>query len=129
MKIINLFQKRSKSMSSIPKTHTVVCGDTLWNLSQTYNVVFEDLLNANPSITNPNMIYVGQVINIPDKHLPDKHLPEQNQNTYTVKSGDNLWLLSNKLGVVYEKLLEVNPQITNPNFIYVGQVINLPSGN
>lgn len=128
MKLIQLFQKNSKRHDAEPlETYKVASGDTLWKLSQQHNVDVEDFLKVNPSITNPNMIYIGQVINIPDRKYPKTPVvQETNKKTYTVATGDNLWLLSEKLSVPYLELLEANKQISNPNFIYVGQVINIP---
>lgn len=41
-------------------THTVQSGDTMWQISQQYDVDFSSLLEANTDVTNPNVIYVGQ---------------------------------------------------------------------
>ncbi|MFC5714042.1 CAP domain-containing protein [Thalassorhabdus alkalitolerans] len=46
-------------------THTVNPGETLWNISQQYGVDYNELLEANPSIENANMIYANQVIQLP----------------------------------------------------------------
>lgn len=46
-------------------------------------------------------------------------------NQYTVKKGDSLWKISKQQGVPFNTLKSLNPQITNPNRIYVGDVINL----
>ena len=46
-------------------THSVVSGDTLWGISNRYNVKLEDLLKVNPGIKNPNLIRVGEVVVIP----------------------------------------------------------------
>lgn len=45
-------------------------------------------------------------------------------STYTVKSGDTLWSIAKANGTTYQKLAEING-ISNPNLIYVGQVIKL----
>jgi len=45
--------------------HTVVSGDTLYKISLRYGVTLGALIAANPSITDPSVIYPGQVINIP----------------------------------------------------------------
>lgn len=45
--------------------YTVVRGDTLYKISVRFGVSMQSILNANPSITNPSRIYVGQVIKIP----------------------------------------------------------------
>lgn len=47
---------------------------------------------------------------------------------YTVQPGDTLFLLSRRFGVSIQQILNVNPQITNPDLIFVGQVICIPTG-
>lgn len=50
--------------------------------------------------------------------------------TYTVKAGDTLWALAAKYygsGAQYTKIYEANTdKISNPNLIYVGQVLTIP---
>ncbi len=54
------------SMSaSATATHTVVAGDSMWKIAVKYQVGLSELKAANPHIANPNLIYPGQVINIP----------------------------------------------------------------
>lgn len=45
--------------------YTVVAGDTLSDIADNFGVSVSDIVNANASITDPNLIRVGQVINIP----------------------------------------------------------------
>lgn len=53
------------------------------------------------------------------------------QTTYTVKSGDCLWNIAKKYlgdGSRYNEIYNLNKdKITNPNLIYTGQVLTLPS--
>ena len=46
-------------------THTVVSGDTMWKLAVKYQVGTSEIIDANPQITNPNLIYPGDVLTIP----------------------------------------------------------------
>ena len=46
-------------------THTVVRGDTMWKLAVKYQVGTGEIIAANPQITNPNLIYPGQTLYIP----------------------------------------------------------------
>lgn len=50
-------------------THTVVAGDTLWGISSRYlgdGARYMEIYNINTdTISNPNLIYVGQVLKIP----------------------------------------------------------------
>ncbi len=46
-------------------THTVVKGDTMWKLAVKYQVGTSEIIAANPQISNPNLIYPGQRLTIP----------------------------------------------------------------
>ncbi len=46
-------------------THTVVSGDSMWKIAVKYQVGLSEIKSANPHIANPELIYPGQVINIP----------------------------------------------------------------
>jgi peptidoglycan endopeptidase LytE len=45
-----------------------------------------------------------------------------------VQKGDTLRKIASKFSTTVEEILRVNPQISNPNLIYVGQGIKVPSG-
>lgn len=45
--------------------HTVVRGDTMWKLAVRYQVGTSEIIAANPQVVNPDLIYPGQVLNIP----------------------------------------------------------------
>jgi len=47
--------------------------------------------------------------------------------TYTVKPGDTLSRIAMRNGVSLAQLLQANPQISNPNNIKVGDIINVPN--
>ncbi|HSJ87213.1 MAG TPA: LysM peptidoglycan-binding domain-containing protein, partial [Anaerolineales bacterium] len=48
--------------------------------------------------------------------------------TYWVQRGDTLRIIAAKFGTTVESILKLNPNITNPNLIFVGQAISIPSG-
>lgn len=50
---------------SAATSHTVVSGDTMWKIAVKYQVGVSEIKSANPQISNPNLIYPGQVLNIP----------------------------------------------------------------
>lgn len=45
--------------------HTVIKGDTMWKIAVKYEVGLSEIKNANPQIVNPDLIYPGQMLNIP----------------------------------------------------------------
>ena len=46
-------------------SHTVAKGDTMWKLAVKYEVGTSEIIAANPQVSNPDLIYPGQVLNIP----------------------------------------------------------------
>ena len=88
-------------------------GDTLRKIAAKFNTSVDLILQLN-SITNPNVIYVGQAITLPAFI-----------STYIVQKGDTLKIIANKYDTTVEKLLGLNPNIKNANLIYVGQIITL----
>ena len=97
-------------------TYIVMRGDTMWQIATKYGIELNDLLLANPQISNPALIYPGQIINIPQNN---------NTLTYTVMHGDTMWDIAQKHGINLNDLLAKNPQVTNPAFITPGQIINI----
>lgn len=50
---------------SAATTHTVVEGDSMWKIAVKYEIGLSEIREANPQILNPNLIYPGDVLNIP----------------------------------------------------------------
>lgn len=46
-------------------SHTVVRGDTMWKLAVKYQIGTQEIIDANPEVSDPNLIYPGQVLRIP----------------------------------------------------------------
>ena len=177
-------------------TYVVQPGDTLFIIAQRFNTTVNIILSLNPQITNPNLIYPGQIIRIPTP--PPRELcpilypgdrgpavsrlqtllriagfdpgpidgifgprthsaliafqqsvreievtgiadietwtalgaecePTPDIIRYIVRPGDTLFIIATRFGVTVESILRINPQITNPNVIFAGQIINIPS--
>lgn len=47
--------------------------------------------------------------------------------THTVAAGDTIWKIAVRYQIGIRELIQANPQISNPAFIYPGQKINIPS--
>ena len=47
-------------------SYTVQPGDTLSKIAKVYKTTVEDIVKANPTIKNPNLIHVGAVLKVPD---------------------------------------------------------------
>jgi LysM repeat protein len=104
---------------------TVQWGDTLSGIAATCGTTVNAIRAANPGLGW--WVYAGQTLYIPSGSSPN--YPPATGGTYVVKSGDTLGKIASKMGISLSSLLAVNTQIPNPSLIYVGQVINLPSGS
>ncbi len=66
---VSVEKERDASTAPTAKTYTVKAGDTLWALAAKYygsGAQYTKIYNANTDkISNPNLIYVGQVLTIP----------------------------------------------------------------
>ena len=109
--------------------YIVARGDTLRSLANRFGSTIESILASNPSITNRNVIYEGQRLTIysgPSTPPPTTPPPPSGGIYYAVK-GDTLRKIAAKFNTTVDAILRVNPQIYNPNIIYVGQAISIPA--
>ena len=66
--LIAVFQATAvfPSYAQSTQQHTVVSGDSMWKIAVKYEVGLSEIKGANPHIANPELIYPGQVLNIPE---------------------------------------------------------------
>ena len=57
----------SVGASAAGDVYTVVKGDSMWKIAVRYEVGLSELIEANPQIKNPSLIYPGDRIAIPEK--------------------------------------------------------------
>ena len=102
-------------------TYTVKSNDTLSAIANDFGVTVDQLVRWN-NISNPNLITVGQIL-----YFSDKSSSGLGQGiTYVVQAGDTLSGIATKFGTTVANLVSLN-NISDPNLIYVGQVLKLPS--
>ncbi|MEW6662114.1 MAG: SafA/ExsA family spore coat assembly protein [Bacillota bacterium] len=82
--------------------YVVQPGDTMWSIAQKYGIDLNQLIMANPQITNPNLIYPGQIIIVP--------LPEENKKGGYQPHGPT------KLPEVDEPYPEIRVEKPNPYY-------------
>ncbi|WP_434749738.1 LysM peptidoglycan-binding domain-containing protein [Paenibacillus amylolyticus] len=107
------------------KIHMVKKGDTLYLLSQKYNVALDKLIAANPQIADPDKLDIGMKVKIPAQPVTPK--PEGVLHSHKVVQGDSLWKLSQAWGVPLKDMINANPQLKNPNALLVGETVYIPS--
>ncbi|UOQ46517.1 SafA/ExsA family spore coat assembly protein [Halobacillus salinarum] len=60
-------QHPAESQAQSTATYTVKWGDSLWKISKRYQIGLSEIINANPQIANPDLIYPGQKVTVPLK--------------------------------------------------------------
>lgn len=103
-------------------TYTVQHLDNLSKIASYCETTVDNILALNPQITNPNVIYTGQVLRLTGSAVTYT-------STYTVKSGDTLPEIAAMFGTTVWALQQANPSIWYGNYIYAGQVLNIPFGS
>ena len=96
--------------------YVVRSGDTLYGIARRFAASAEEIAFAN-QLQNPELLSVGQALVIPTS-----------ERRHTVRRGETLYGIARSYGVSPERLIAANPQITNPNLIYPGMIIRIPSG-
>lgn len=123
------------SKTTSTATYTVKSGDTLSGIANSHSTSVSALTSLN-KISNPNKIYVGQVLKLKaasttsttTKPTTTTSTTSSSSASYTVKSGDTLSAIANKLGTSVANLVKVN-NISNANLIMVGQVLKTASAS
>lgn len=108
-------------------TYVVQKGDTLSGIASKlgYPGGWQALATAN-GITNPNLIFPGQVLRVYGGSAGSVSQPT-NGKTYTVVRGDTLSGIGAKTGVNWQDIAKLNG-IGSPYTIYPGQVLKLTGG-
>lgn len=101
-------------------------GDTLFIIAQKFNTTVQRLQQCNPQIVNPNLIHPGTILCVPQGTGGGPPCAPGCGNPYTVQPGDTLFFIAQRFGTTVQAILACNPQITNPNLIFPGQVICVP---
>jgi len=104
--------------------YTVKSGDTLSEIANQYGTTVQELAEIN-NITNPNLIYPGQILRILTNST--EHGSERRGTgsiIYTVQRGNTLSQIANAYGVTVAHIVEMN-NIQNPNLIYPGEKLRI----
>lgn len=116
----------SPASPTLPTTHTVQSGETLFSVSQQYGITQEEIAAAN-NLTTSSVLTAGQLLQIPAPSVtqPSESVPATGGQTHVVQPGENLFRISLRYGKTVDEVAAYNG-IANPHYIYPGQVIRIP---
>jgi uncharacterized YkwD family protein len=94
--------------------YTVQQNDTLWSIAQKKNVSLKTVIGMNR--LSSSLIFAGQTLYVPSS-----------SKQYTVKYRDTLYKIASASNVSLWAIQQLNPQVKQINWVYPGQVLDLPA--
>lgn len=101
------------------QAYTVKAGDSLETIADKRNISLSALEGLNSQIADPNFITPNEILKVPASNLNDPF-------AYSVEPKDTLFSITKKLNIPLPDLKNGNPQITDKNQIYPGQIVKVP---
>jgi len=113
----------TKSNNFIPyEMHIVSEGDTLWSISNKYNIDIKDITRMN-SLNKDSILRLGQQLTIGNKNIHRNIESKKRTILYSVKQGDNLYKISDIFDVSVEDIKQINEFETSD--LMPGQIIKI----
>jgi LysM repeat protein len=111
-------QDESNSKVSTPDFHVVQKGETLYSISNQYNLTVAELKHLNN--LQSDLVKIGQRLKV--RNLNNES-DNSNLDSVIVKSGDTLYSIAKKYGISVKTLKQLNNLVDNQ--IVIGQKLRL----
>ena len=96
--------------------------ETVDTIASRFGTTPDHIMNANPILCSIP-VYPGMVLEIPGQRR--MVAPSNGCLEYVVQPDDNLFNISGRFKLDYNRLIAQNPHIENPGLVWPGQVIYL----
>jgi LysM repeat protein len=106
-------------------------GDTMSGIAAKFDVSLSALEAANPQIADPDRIFPNELVHVPGSAAPASDLTSVPAAvvTYVVRPGDSMSAIAVAHNLSLAALKAANPQVTNPDLIHPGEVLNIVGGS
>lgn len=108
--------------------HAIKRGETLYALSQEYDIPAQAILDANPGLS-VSTFAAGRIIRIPPPQIEDLPTTEQKETVkeieYVVEKRETLYRICRKFNISSVELIKHNPKLKNG--VKAGMVLKIPT--
>ncbi|ABX08298.1 LysM peptidoglycan-binding domain-containing protein [Prochlorococcus marinus] len=126
---IKLPENAKSSLIASDISHIVKSGESIEEIASNYNVKGEDIIRLN-RINNPNYLYIGQKLIMPQGALGQRTSNSNKKKSYkayhVISKGESLGMISKAYNIPIKDLIS-NNNIYNPNVIQPGSKLYLVS--
>ena len=111
--------------------YTIVKGDSLWSISQRYDVNMNTIISTN-NLKEISRLSIGQKLKLPITNMDIAKAEGYDREAvaeeiiYYVKKGESLWSISREYNVKLEAIIAAN-SITDASKISTGQQLRIPN--
>jgi soluble lytic murein transglycosylase-like protein len=114
----------------------VQSGETLSEIAEVYGVALQELVAIN-GLLDEDLIYAGDTLEVPDSPTTGGGVggsaatgaAQGGAGAYIVQPGDTLEGIALAYGVGVGSLLAANPQVVDPDLLFVGQSLRVPGND
>lgn len=104
--------------------YVVQPGDTLETIAAKHGTDVVALLQANPQVSNPNLIFPDEVITVANPPLAAEATSED--PVHRIRRDETLARIAARYDTTVATLLGLNPRLHDPDHVYAGEVIRVP---
>lgn len=94
-------------------------------IAERFGISTETLIAVNPQITDPNVLFPGDVLCVPGFRRP-VDCPPGFQGRHEVQFGETMFSVAQMFNVSVESLIAANPQIPDPEMLFPFDVLCVP---
>lgn len=117
----------TRQIASRRSNYTVKSGDTLWGISQRFDLTLSTLVQAN-GLSQHAPLKVGTQLYIPDigqaQQAKTRKNARQARINYHVQKGDSIWSIARKFGVKPDQIMEWN-KLSSRDLIHPGDTLTI----